>query len=144
VAGCLAQQPWSVCANAYTYAQNRTDDRAIAQIPPLNGSLSLDYAQDRWSAGGRLKWSVTQTRVDDDPRTGSGQDVGEIAGWWVLDLYAKVMVDRYGNVRLGVDNVFDRAYAYHANRANVDPFNPEAIQVNEPGRTFWARAASTF
>jgi len=129
---------------AYVYAQNRTDDRAIAQIPPLNGTVNLDYAEDRWSVGGRVKWSDTQTRVDDDLTTGSGQDVGETAGWWVLDLYGKIKVGQHGDVLLGVDNVFDRAYAYHVNRANVDPFNPQAIQVNEPGRTFWARAALTF
>ena len=44
----------------------------------------------------------------------------------------------------GVNNVFDKAYAYHVNRANVDPFNPDAVQVNEPGREYWVRLSTTF
>ncbi|MCU7921846.1 MAG: hypothetical protein KZQ88_04035 [Candidatus Thiodiazotropha sp. (ex Dulcina madagascariensis)] len=44
----------------------------------------------------------------------------------------------------GIDNVFDKRYAYHINRANADPFNPEAIQVNEPGRAVWVRAGMKF
>jgi len=37
----------------------------------------------------------------------------------------------------GVDNVLDRAYAYHLNRDNF--FDPGPNQVNEPGRVFWLR-----
>jgi iron complex outermembrane receptor protein len=33
-----------------------------------------------------------------------------------------------------VKNIFDRTYAEHLNRANQDPFNPDPVQVNEPGR----------
>jgi len=40
--------------------------------------------------------------------------------------------------------VFDLNYAYSVNRANVDPFNPTAIQVNEPGREFWLRLFARF
>ncbi|NEV62151.1 TonB-dependent copper receptor [Thiorhodococcus minor] len=138
-------QHWQAGASlAYVYAQNRTDGRAIAQIPPLSGILKLDYRQDLWAAGAQVTWANTQDRVDDDPMTGSGLDVGETAGWWVLDLYGQVKLGRQGELRLGVDNVFDRTYAYHVNRANVDPFNPQAVQVNEPGRTVWARASVAF
>jgi iron complex outermembrane receptor protein len=47
-------------------------------------------------------------------------------------------------VGAGINNVFDRAYAYHVNAANSDPFNPSAIQVNEPGREYWVRLNATF
>lgn len=130
---------------AYVYAQNRTDDRAVAQIPPLNGALNLDYAHgDRAGMGARITWAATQTRVDDDPGTGSGLDVGETAGWWVLDLYGRFEFAAGVDLRFGVDNLFDRTYAYHVNRANLDPFNPQVVQVNEPGRSIWARLAVDF
>lgn len=136
---------WKAAASmAYVYAQNRTDGRAIAQIPPLSGILRLDYRQERWSAGAQVTWSDTQDRVDDNPLTGSGLDVGKTAGWWVLDLYGQVRLGERGRLRMGIDNVFDRTYAYHVNRANVDPFNPQAVQVNEPGRTVWAQASVDF
>lgn len=40
--------------------------------------------------------------------------------------------------RAGIDNLFDRSYAEHLNRANLDPFNPDPVQVNEPGRSLHA------
>lgn len=124
---------------AYVHAENRDDNRPIAQIPPLNGTLSLDYVRERWSAGALLTWSDDQSRADDDPATGSGLDAGQTPGWAVLDLYGQVRLGRHAELRAGVDNVFDRTYAYHVNRANQDPFNPDPVQVNEPGRAFWVR-----
>jgi iron complex outermembrane receptor protein len=47
-------------------------------------------------------------------------------------------------VAAGINNVFDRTYAYSVNKANVDPFNPDAVQVNEPGREYWLRLSATF
>jgi iron complex outermembrane receptor protein len=129
---------------AYVYAQNRTDSTPIAQTPPLGGTFSLDYLAERWSVGTRLSWNDTQDRVDDDPLTGSGLDVGPTAGWWILDLYGEARISKAATLSLGVDNLFDRAYAYAVNRANVDPFNPGPVQVNEPGRQLWARASLDF
>jgi iron complex outermembrane receptor protein len=54
-------------------------------------------------------------------------------------LYAKMQLGALGELHAGVDNVFDRTYAEHLNRGNRDPFYPEALQVNEPGRVIWAR-----
>ncbi|WP_242523112.1 TonB-dependent copper receptor [Thiocystis minor] len=136
---------WEAGASlAYVSAQNRTDGRAIAQIPPLNGHLSLEHRRESWSGGARLNWSDTQHRVDDDPLIGSGLDVGETPGWWTLDLYGEASLGQHGRLRLGIDNLFDRAYADHVNRANLDPFNPGAVQVNEPGRVLWARVSVDF
>lgn len=136
---------WEAGASlAYVSAKNRTDGHAIAQIPPLNGHLNLEHRRESWSTGARLNWSDTQSRVDDDPLTGSGLDVGETPGWWTLDLYGEASLGQHGRLRLGIDNLFDRAYAEHVNRANLDPFNPGAVQVNEPGRVLWARASVDF
>ncbi len=129
---------------AYVYAQDRTDSTPIAQTPPLGGTVSLDYLAERWSVGTRLNWNDTQDRVDDDPLTGSGLDVGPTAGWWILDLYGRSKISDAATLSLGVDNLFDRAYAYAVNRANVDPLNPGPVQVNEPGRQVWARASLDF
>lgn len=92
----------------------------------------------------RLNWNDTQNRVDDNPLTESGLDVGPTAGWRILDIYGQAQITKFATLRLGVDNLFDRAYAYAVNRANVDPFNPGPVQVNEPGRQLWARASLDF
>lgn len=117
--------------------ENRSDDRPIAQIPPLQGWLQVDYGTERWGTAGMLRWAASQTRVDDDPLTGSGQDVGETAGYGVLDLSARYRLLRSLVLVAGVDNVLDRTYANHLNRGNL--FDPDPARINEPGRTFWIR-----
>ncbi|RLE28097.1 MAG: TonB-dependent copper receptor [Acidobacteria bacterium] len=120
---------------AYVYAQNTTDDAPIAQTPPLEGNLFANWAAGGWGVSGIMRWASKQTRVDDNPMTGSGLDAAETPGWVVLDLSGEVDVGAGFRVRVGVDNVFDRTYAYHLNRDNF--FDPDPIQINEPGRVFW-------
>ena len=44
---------WSSRATlAYVHADNTTDNRAIAQIPPLGGTVSLEYTRADWNLGG--------------------------------------------------------------------------------------------
>ena len=124
---------------SWVRGDNRTDDRPLAQIPPLEGWLQLDYGVDRWGAAGLFRWAAAQDRVDDDPRTGSGQDFGETPGYGVLDLSGRIRIVKSLSLVAGVDNVFDRTYANHLNRGNL--FDPEPVRINEPGRTFWLRLA---
>ncbi len=128
----------------YVHATNTTDDRAIAQTPPLSGSLNLDYKQATWLLGSKLGFASKQNRVDDDLNTGSGLDARQSPGFGVLDFYGRVNINKQTMIKLGVNNVFDNTYAYHVNRANVDPFNPEPVQVNEPGRLFWLNVTMKF
>jgi len=131
---------WSAgLALAYVHATNTTDDRPIAQTPPLEGTLSVAYEGAAWSLGGALRAVARQTRVDDDPATGSGLDFGETPGFAVLDLYGSAALGRRAEVRFGMDNVFDRTYAEHLNKPNL--FDPDPVRVNEPGRSVWVRAS---
>jgi len=122
---------------AWVWAENTTDSRAIAQTPPLHGNISAGWSRNRWSASGVVRWAAKQTRVDDNPMTGSGLDAGQTPGWVVLDLAGTVEIGAGFGLQAGVANVFDRTYANHLNRASA--FDPSAVRVNEPGRTFWLR-----
>lgn len=122
---------------AWVWAENTTDERPIAQTPPLHGNVTASWAGGRWSASGVVRFAAKQTRVDDDPFTGSGLDVGPTPGWVVLDLTGGADIGAGFGVQAGVANVFDRTYANHLNRANA--FDPTAVQVNEPGRTVFVR-----
>lgn len=118
---------------AWVRGQNRSDDRPLAQMPPLNGELALAWETrgGEWTAS--LRGASRQDRVDDDVTTGSGLDARRTPGFGVLDLgWSR----RFGahRLRLEIQNAFDRTYAEHLNRANLDPFNPDPVQVNEPGR----------
>ena len=130
---------------AYVRADNDTDDRAIAQTPPLEGLVGLEYTRDRWVAGGRLRAAARQTRVDTESSTGiegDGLDVQKTPGWGVLDLYANYEVNDRFSIDIGMDNVFDNDYAQHLNRSNS--FDPDQVQVDEPGRSAWIKVSTTF
>jgi iron complex outermembrane receptor protein len=122
---------------SWVRGENRTDDRPLAQIPPLQGWLQLQYGFKRWQAAGLWSWATSQTRVDDDPLTGGGQDYGETPGYGVVELSGGYQILRTLSLVAGVDNLFDRAYANHLNRGNL--FDPDPVRINEPGRTFWVR-----
>jgi iron complex outermembrane receptor protein len=118
---------------AWVRGENRSDDRPLAQIPPLNGALALAWQTrgGEWTA--RARGASRQDRVDDSVASGSGLDAGPTPGFGVLDLGWSREFGHH-RLRLDVTNVFDRTYAEHLNRANQDPFNPDPVQVNEPGR----------
>jgi iron complex outermembrane receptor protein len=121
---------------AYVHSKNDTDSRPIAQTPPLEGHISLDYDNGPFNAGGIVRAADKQTRVDDDMTTGSGLDADETAGWVTLDLHLGYEFGKHGEIELGVKNVFNEEYAQHLNKPNS--FDPIATQINEPGRSFWA------
>lgn len=122
---------------SYVRVENTTDDRPVAQVPPLEGRLALTWRADRWSAGGAVRAAAKQTRVDDNPMTGSGLDAGETPSWAVLDLSGSLRLGFGFDLVAGIDNVLDDTYATHLNRASL--FDPVPVQVNEPGRVLWAR-----
>ena len=122
---------------SYVEVENTTDDRPVAQIPPLEGRLALAYGAPGWSLSAAVRAAAEQTRVDDDPMVGSGLDAGETAGWSVLDLSGTATVGGGFELMVGVDNVLDRTYATHLNRSSL--FEPVPVQVNEPGRSLWVR-----
>jgi iron complex outermembrane receptor protein len=86
--------------------------------------------------------NAEQTRADIE--NGSGQDVRETPGWSVVDLYGAYDILKNMKLSFGIDNILNETYAYHVNRANADPFNPEAMQVNEPGRLVWIKGGIRF
>ncbi|MEJ2621874.1 MAG: TonB-dependent copper receptor [Candidatus Thiodiazotropha sp.] len=127
---------------AYVRAENTTDDRNIAQIAPLEATLGMEYTVGSLAFGSNVRMNAKQTRADLE--NGSGQDAQETPGWGVIDLYGSYDIAKMAKVSFGIDNLLDKSYAYHVNRANADPFNPEAIQVNEPGREVWVKAGVRF
>ena len=48
---------------AYAWGKNRSDDRAMPQIPPLKRRLGLTYERDNWSTSGLWRVVAAQNRV---------------------------------------------------------------------------------
>jgi iron complex outermembrane receptor protein len=123
---------------AYVHTDNTSDDRPISQTPPVNGKLQLDYEKESWGFGSRVRFADNQDRID----TFSKQEVGETPGYGVLDVYGNYNINNTFSLRLGVDNITDKTYAEHINRANL--LDVQSARVNEPGRAIWAKISADF
>ncbi len=125
---------------AYVRANNRSDDRPIAQTPPLEAMAGLAYRAEQWTLGLTARAAARQRRVDDDPMTGSGLDVRPTPGWAALSVNGRYHFNQRWQLDAGIDNLLDRLYAEHLNRSST--FDPEQVQVNEPGRSAWLRVSA--
>ena len=122
---------------AYTRGEGENDD--LPQIAPLEARVNLDYVAESWGIG--AEW-VVAARQD---RLNAALDVAEeTPGFSVLHLYSHWQLNRSLLLEAGIENVFDRRYAYHVNAGNADPFNPDAVRVNEPGRQLWLKLRYQF
>lgn len=131
---------------AYAWGKNSSDDEALPQMPPLEVRLGLTYEQDDWSAGALWRVVAAQNRVAEGKGNVVGQDFGKSAGFGVFSLNAAYRLSPQLKVSAGVDNLFDKAYAEHLNRAGDAGFGfpADAVAINEPGRTLWTKVDFSF
>jgi len=128
---------------AYVHADNDTHDVALAQTPPLEGRIGLDYATGPWTFGGVLRLVAEQDRVDPGYGNIVGQDYGATDSFHTLSLNMAYKPSKALLITAGIDNVFDEAYAEHLARDNSFEAGP-STRVNEPGRFVWAKVNYTF
>jgi len=126
---------------AYAWGENRSEGRALPQIPPLEARLSASYEHQRWSAGALLRAATHQYRVAEDEGNVVARDLGATAGFATLSLNAAYRVNDALRASVGVDNVFDCAYAEHLNLAGSADFGfpADPVRINEPGRNVWLK-----
>ncbi len=135
----------SVATIAWTWAENDTDNRPLAQVAPLEATLGLQYEQERWSAGVLARGVMEQDRVDVGSGTIAGTDLGATPGFAVLSLNGGWRVTDAVTLTAGVDNLLDRTYYEHVSRAGAEVAGFEQTdRVYEPGRTFWLKATAKF
>lgn len=132
-------------ALSWVRGENDTDDKPLAQQPPLEARIALEYDDDSWSYGGLLRMVADQHRVD----VGSGnivmngQDIGRSSGFAVFSVNAGWRPRKGVQLSAGIDNLFDRTYAEHLSRtgASLPGFVfPANTRINEPGRNVWVKA----
>jgi len=137
---------WKADATAaYVLGENDTDSLPLAQIPPIDARVALAYATSDWSVGGLLRAVSVQKRVAVGQGNIAGQDIGPSAGFATAALNASYRFGKYVRLSAGVDNLFDKTYAEHISRAgSIIPGFVQMRQINEPGRTLWAKLDVTF
>lgn len=129
---------------AWVRGTNDTDDKPLAQQPPLEAKLGVEYDNRVFSYGALLRMVAKQDRFDigSGSIVANGQDLGPTGGFATLALNAGWRPNRSTLLTVGVDNVFDRTYSEHLGKGGWD-FAGGAVtdeRINEPGRTFWLKA----
>lgn len=132
-------------ALATVRGDNETDGTPLAQMPPLELRLGLNYESARWSAGVFWRGVDGQTRVDIGKGNIAGQDIGSSDGFNVVSVNAGWRIGDNLSVTAGIDNLFDETYAEHISRAGamIEGFE-QTTRVNEPGRNAWVKARWSF
>lgn len=137
---------WSVdVALAYARGRQRHGGGALPQMPPLDGRLGLQYEREQWSAG--LLWRAVAAQHRVAPMQGNvvGQDFGRSAGFGTLAVNGAYRFDESLTLSAGVDNVLDKAYSEHLNKAGSAGFGyPADTRINEPGRQYWVKVDLRF
>ncbi|MBT0665396.1 TonB-dependent receptor [Geobacter pelophilus] len=122
---------------SYVEAENETDNRPLAEIPPLKGAISLRY--DNGTAFIELLENMARRQDRTDP----GLNEQETAGWATTDLKAGYASMGF-TVYAGVNNLFDQYYFNHLSYAR-DPFvGGVGYKVPENGRNFYLTAQYKF
>ena len=128
---------------AYTRGRNDSDGGPLAQMPPLEGTVGLDYERGIYSAGAQWRGVSGQHRIDEGSGTIYSIDTGKTPGFATASAYAGVELFADTQFSVGVDNLFDRRYAEHIQQGSAD-LGVSDERINEPGRTYWANITTAF
>ncbi|MBI5179398.1 MAG: TonB-dependent copper receptor [Nitrospinae bacterium] len=148
--GYAVSEEWKlISALSYTYADNITDGKPLAQQSPPEAKVTAQYDDQRFSFAAVTRMVAAQDRYD----IGSGnivlygKDLGRTDEFMVFSLNAGWRPSKNSLVTAGVDNVLNKAYAEHISgaSANISGYlQPTGNRVNEPGRTFWMKVNVNF
>lgn len=123
-------------STAYLWGEDVTLDEPALGVSPWRGDVGV-----RWEpvADGAFV-RVTGRAVADQKRVSTTRGEAVTPGYQTADIHAGLPLPGGVMARLGVNNVFDEAYANHLNARN--PFT--GVAVAEPGRVFFARLSVRF
>lgn len=128
-------------AFSYVRSNNDTDRKPLAQQPPLETRIGMNYHKRAYSFGALARLAGAQDRVDigSGSIVANGMDLGRTAGFAVFSIHGGYRV-RNALITAGIDNLLDRNYAEHLSRsaAMITGFAPTG-RIYEPGRTFWVK-----
>ena len=137
---------WTVrAALSLVRADNDSMDVPLAQTPPSEARVGLDYQTGAWNFGGIVRMVDRQDRVHAGYGNIVGQDTGTTPGFATLALNAAYRPNDWMTLSAGIDNVFDKLYAEHLNRIDsVDTGLPTGSRIYEAGRMIWVKMAARF
>ena len=133
----LLSENWRMRASSsWICGRDTAEGHDLAQIPPLEFKLGIDYQYEHWQ--GSADWWLAAKQTHIDPF--SGLDPGKTPGYGVVHLNCCCDLTRQLQLQAGMENLFDKTWTRHINSASRDPFTARAVRVNEPGRRLWLKA----
>jgi iron complex outermembrane receptor protein len=133
----------AVATFSYVRSTNDTDHKPLAQQPPAEGRLRLQYDNRAFSIGALARVVAAQNRVDvgSGNIVSNGMDLGPTGGFSVFSINGGHRLRKGLVLTAGIDNLTSRVYAEHISQGGASvPGFVATTRVNEPGRTFWLKA----
>ena len=129
----------------YAWGKNTSDGRALPQIAPLEGRLNLRYIDEKYSLGLLWRAVAKQNRISLNEGNVVGYDMNESKAFNTLAVNGTYKLTDAVDVSVGVDNVLNKAYTEHLNKAGASMFGYAASeQFNNIGRNYWMRMSMKF
>jgi iron complex outermembrane receptor protein len=129
----------------YAWGKNTTDDKPLPQISPLEGRVNLRYVQDQYTLGVLWRVVAAQNRISKNQGNIVGYDLDKSSGFGTLSLNGTYHVREGLDLSGGIDNVLNKTYSEHLNKAGSAGFGFAADeQFNNIGRNYWARISFKF
>ncbi|MBR7887888.1 TonB-dependent copper receptor [Marinomonas sp. A79] len=136
----LVTPNWSTNASlAYAWGKDLDSDAPLPQISPLEAKLGLTHENEDWTTSAVLRMVAAQNRIAEDMGNAVGYDFGESAGFTMMDINTEYRYTENVKFRAGIDNLTDKAYAEHLNKAGNSGFGYASDEAfNQAGRIIWA------
>lgn len=129
----------------YAWGENTTDHRPLPQISPLEGRINLRYVTEKYSLGLLWRAVAKQDRISLNEGNVVGYDMNESKAFDTLAVNGTYKLTDAVDVSVGIDNVLDKAYTEHLNKAGASMFGYAATeQFNNIGRNYWMRMSMKF
>ena len=127
---------WQVSGSIAWMRGKQQDGTPLDSAYPLNGVLGLDYTQEKWGAGTKLRWSKKHSRVSSDTVfQAPGYGVWDVGAWY----------KPFKNLEIGANiyNVGNKKYWQHADVAGMSRSSVMDLYT-ETGRNFAATVQLKF
>ena len=127
---------WQVSGSIAWMRGKQQDGTPLDSAYPLNGVLGLDYTQEKWGVGTKLRWSKKHSRVSSDTVfQAPGYGVWDVGAWY----------KPFKNLEIGANiyNVGNKKYWQHADVAGMSRTSVMDLYT-ETGRNFAATVQLKF
>ena len=127
---------WQVSGSIAWMRGKQQDGKPLDSAYPLNGVLGLDYTQEKWGMGTKLRWSKKHSRVSSDTVfQAPGYGVWDVGAWY----------KPFKNLEIGANiyNVGNKKYWQHADVAGMSRTSVMDLYT-ETGRNFAATVQLKF